>query len=163
MGGFANDCPDASGRPDWQMDLVNGGWNGIVAQRAGAKIKQIVDGTSNTILAGEKYLPPVFYETVTYRSGNPSNYGDDNPGDNSSMWQGYDKDTVRAASDDLVPLRDTAPRPEERKYVNGGDHSFGSAHNGAVNVAHADGSVHAIEFEIDPIVWEQAGNRQDGI
>jgi prepilin-type N-terminal cleavage/methylation domain-containing protein len=158
---------------DWDIsaDVLANSWNGIVCQRAGAKIRQITDGTSNTILAGEKYLPPVFYETVTYRNGNPSNYGDDNPGDNSSMWQGYDQDNVRGASGEinaagqaegLLPLQDTAPQTEALKYAQGGAHRFGSAHGATVNIAHADGSVHSVAFEVDPLVWNALGSRHDG-
>jgi prepilin-type processing-associated H-X9-DG protein len=144
-------------------DVAMASWNGIVAQRAGAKLRQITDGTSNTVLAGEKYLPPIFYDTVSYLTdNNPSSYGRDNPGDNSSIWQGYDQDTVRGASDDLLPLSDTTPRPEERKYAPNGAHAFGSAHSSTVNIAYVDGSVHGVEFEVDPEVWAKAGNRQDG-
>jgi prepilin-type processing-associated H-X9-DG protein len=143
-------------------DVIGSQWNGIVAQRAGAKIRQITDGTSNTVLAGEKYLPPVFYDTVSYLTdNNPSSYGRDNPGDNSSMWQGYDQDTVRAAAEDLLPLQDNIPRPEERKYYGNGRHCYGSAHTSTVNIMYADGSVRGIEFEIDPKVWDEAGNRHN--
>ncbi len=167
LGGFPN-CTTA-----WffSPQVINEEWNGIVGQRIGAKIRQITDGTSNTILAGEKYLAPVFYETPTYESGTASNYGSDNPGDNSSMWQGYDKDTIRGAGgsfdDDgrpqgLLPLRDTAPRLEELKYAPSGDKSYGSPHTSTVNVVYADGSVHGHVFEVDPIVWGELGNRHNG-
>ena len=171
--GFPECRPTPSAQSAWDVssDALASSWNGIVCQRAGAKIRQITDGTSNTILMGEKYLPPVFYETVTYKSGNPSNYGDDNPGDNSSMWQGYDQDNVRAASGEIngagqpegqLPMPDTAPQGEPLKYAQGGAHSFGSAHSATVNIARADGSVHAVQFEVDPLVWNALGSRHDG-
>ncbi len=149
--------------PAWEIsdDTLAGSWNGIVCQRAGVKIRQITDGTSNTILAGEKYLPPVFYETVTYRNGTPSNYGDDNPGDNSSMWQGYDQDTVRAVSEGKLPTHDDATRQEVNKYDEY-RHCFGSSHAAAVNMVYADGSVHAAVFDVDPLAWNALGSRHDG-
>jgi len=170
----ATDCDGRFPNCTFQVSdlLLASEWNGIVCQRIGVKIRQISDGTSNTILAGEKFLAPAFYSTPTYRNGTPTNYGDDNPGDNSSMWQGYDQDTVRGASgklgdsgqpEGLLPMRDDTPGPEPNKYpTNDARHRFGSAHTSNVNMAYVDGSVHGVEFEIDYKVWGELGNRFDG-
>ena len=157
-------------QPAWQVTdkQIAEEWNGIVCQRVGARMRQITDGASRTLLGGEKYLPPEYYETATYKS-NPigaPNYGDDNPGDNSSLWQGYDQDTVRAASDDLLPLRDDAPKAASSStavpgYAPNGNVSYGSAHPSTVNVVHADGSTHAVSFDIEPQVWNALGSRHD--
>jgi hypothetical protein len=159
QGGFPN-C-----QPQWAMDPVGDGWNGIVGQRLGVQGRRILDGTSNTIMAGEKYLPPIFYEFSRDPNENPQpqNWGDENPGDNSSMWQGYDQDTVRAASEDRPPLPDTTPQAAVYRYAfPGAEHCYGGPHTSAVNMIYADGSVHATEFEIDPQVWDELGNRQNG-
>jgi prepilin-type N-terminal cleavage/methylation domain-containing protein/prepilin-type processing-associated H-X9-DG protein len=160
--------PDCEWLPS---DLALQDFNGIVTARTGAKLRQVTDGTSNTILAGEKYLPQAFYEQVTYKTYPPDaqNYGDDNAGDNSSLWQGYDKDNVRWPSgsfDDSgrpqgrLPLRDSFPGINA--YAPGGDEAMGGPHEGAVNLVYVDGSVHAVEFEVDPLVWNSLGSRHDG-
>jgi prepilin-type N-terminal cleavage/methylation domain-containing protein/prepilin-type processing-associated H-X9-DG protein len=124
-------------------------FNGVSTDHTGAKISQITDGTSKTILAGEKCLQPRFYETGY---GDPPDWkGDD--GDNNSMYQGYDWDTTRFAGTSMLPLQDI-----ETAGIN---KNFGSAHPGALNVAFCDGSVQSIEYEIDPPVWNEYGGRED--
>jgi prepilin-type N-terminal cleavage/methylation domain-containing protein/prepilin-type processing-associated H-X9-DG protein len=165
QGGFPN-CANGLMSPN-----AYDSFNGIVTQALGAEMRQITDGTSNTILAGEKYLPVIYYNTVSLQTGdNPQQYASKNPGDNSSMWQGYDQDTIRAAAgeinDDgqpegLPPLRDSAPQ-NGIEYAPGGNHSYGSPHNSAVNMVYVDGSVHSVEFEVDLVVWGELGNRENG-
>ena len=64
------DCKDGYPNCDW----VNGdgwiadSWSGIVADRAGARIGQITDGTSKTAAAGEKWVSSYFYEVATYKT-----------------------------------------------------------------------------------------------
>ena len=41
-------------------------------------------------------------------------------------------------------------------------HSFGSAHPSGVNAVFGDGSVHAISYDIDPLVFNLLGNSADG-
>jgi prepilin-type N-terminal cleavage/methylation domain-containing protein/prepilin-type processing-associated H-X9-DG protein len=141
-------------------------WSGIVADRAGAKISQITDGTSKTAAGGEKWVSHHFYEIATYKTtGEPS----DNPADNSSMYQGFDQDTVRAISGDIdpeagqrLPHRDTEFIGSEREAGASYRLNFGSAHTSGVNMVMCDGSVQTYEFEIDRLVWNELGGRADG-
>ena len=56
---------------------------------------QITDGTSKTALVGEKSMKPLFYD-LGYGDPNDSPpYSKGNGGDNNSMYQGYDIDTIR--------------------------------------------------------------------
>jgi len=156
---------------DQSNDTINR-FTGIVTARLGAKLRQVTDGASNTIMAGEKYLPQAFYETVSYKPyivGTP-NAADDNPGDNSSMYQGYDQDTVRWPSGDFdggqpggnLPLSDSVYGANPQTYSPAGQLSLGGPHTGGVNLVYADGSVHAIEFGVDPLAWNSLADRQDG-
>jgi prepilin-type N-terminal cleavage/methylation domain-containing protein/prepilin-type processing-associated H-X9-DG protein len=158
---------------DQHDDTINR-FTGIVTARLGAKLRQVTDGTSNTIMVGEKYLPQAFYETVSHRAyviGTP-NAGDDNPGDNSSMYQGYDLDTVRWPSGSLdsagqpqgrLPLSDSVFGANPQTYAPGGQQSLGGPHAAGVNLVYVDGSVHMVEWDVDPIVWNSRADRQDGI
>ena len=136
---------------------------GIVAWRKGAEIRQITDGTANTMLAGEKYLSPRFYTNVSYDSNPEQTQADDNPGDNSSIFQGFDQDTVRFPSGSLdddgkpqgvLPLQDTDAIETPL--------AMGSAHPGSLNVAFVDGSVRGIAYDVDAPAWGGFSNREDG-
>ncbi|WP_428305761.1 DUF1559 domain-containing protein [Lacipirellula sp.] len=153
-------------------DTINA-FTGVVTARLGAKLRQFSDGASNTFMVGEKYVPEAFYENVSYRSitVGSANAGDDNPGDNSSMYQGYDQDTVRWPSGEIdnngiasgnLPLRDSQFGANSQTYAPGGHQSMGSPHAGGVNLVYADGSVHAISFDVGPLVWNGLADRQDG-
>ena len=74
----------------WDDHITSNQVKGIVARNRGASLNLIEDGTSYTIAAGEKAMDPRFYED----SDGPNNDKDDNPGDNSAMWQGLDWDSI---------------------------------------------------------------------
>jgi prepilin-type processing-associated H-X9-DG protein len=115
---------------------------GISAFRSSARMAQIVDGASKTVLVGEKFLQPRFYE-LGY--GDLPDYNKWNGGDNSSAYQGYDYDNARHEH----PMQDT-----DDETLNGdGFQRFGSAHSGAVNISMCDGSVQSIDYDIDENVW----------
>ncbi len=75
-------------------------FNGVSTRFTGVKAAQISDGLSKTALVGEKMLLPKWYETGY---GDPPDWKG-NDGDNSSMYQGYDKDNTRIIGD--VPEQD---------------------------------------------------------
>jgi prepilin-type N-terminal cleavage/methylation domain-containing protein len=114
---------------------------GVVTQYTPLRLTDITDGTSNTLLVGEKWL-------------DLGDLGQVQPGDNEGYTVGWDHDTVRDTQQPPVPDNSSQP----------GDHSqqFGSSHPGMMNAVLADGSVHAILFSIDPTVFSYLGNRQDG-
>ena len=116
----------------------------VLSQTTVAEIK---DGTSNTLLIGEKHLTPDLYTS-----------GMDG-GDNQAMLQGYDVDTVRFSqinSSSPLPLKQDTPGWQE---ING----FGSPHSAGVNFAFCDGSVHMLSYGIEFETYRRLTNRKDAL
>jgi hypothetical protein len=130
-------------------------FSGISHLRIAASIRSITDGTSKTYLAGEKYLDPESYTTGT------------SLGDNESLYAGYCTDLHRFAGviENLKLSRPpyAAPLNDHTMPADGipGSVRFGSAHSTGLNMAHCDGSVHFVAYEIDPAVHFRAGHRAD--
>lgn len=113
---------------------------GVVRHRGPVEWKDITDGTSHTLLVGDKRLNRAFL-------GQPQS--DDNEG----YTAGWDKDTIRMTR--RAPAGDFAGEGD-------GGRLFGSSHPGQINAALADGSVRSIHYQIDPVVFNYLGNRDDG-
>jgi len=120
--------------------LDTSAYYGVCFQRSTIRVSDISDGTTNTLLLGEKYLMPDAYAT--------GNVG----ADNESFYAGYNNDHYRLTY--YPPLQD---RP-------GYDHTdiFGSAHTTGCHFVFCDGSVHAISYEVDAVVFLHLGDRRDG-
>ena len=143
-------------------------WNGIVGDHSGVQMQQITDGSSRTLLTGEKWLFELYYHnaSVDAAADNETNgMAADNPGDDGSMYAGFDYDNVRACSKSLVPKRDSEYDLKSGQRDKKGDHfkdRFGSAHVAGVNISKCDGSVDTWIFEVDSFVWSSLGARNDG-
>ncbi len=115
-------------------------WSGISFLRKSVNIALIEDGTSNTILVGEKHV-----SILAYRSGL-------DVGDNEPMFSGFNNDNHRSTNPKWPFKRDGA------QFSVG---SFGSAH-ATSNFVFCDGSIHSIDYKIDPMVFRNFGSRHDG-
>ncbi|WP_227254971.1 DUF1559 domain-containing protein [Frigoriglobus tundricola] len=126
----------------------------------------ITDGTSNTLLIGEKWL-------------HPQQQGKDGGDNEPFVNAGWDEDHVRATggtynceycfgstsstavSINFVPRRNLdAPNPPSGTTI--WNELMGSPHTGGMNALMADGSVHFVAFSVDPNVWSAVGSRAGG-
>lgn len=130
------------------------GATGVCFMRSSVRPRHVVDGLSKTYFVGEKYL--------SFR--NYTNGKDD--GDDSSMFQGHDFDTVRWTCESIdfekgkygMRVFYNGPRRDgETAEVT----CFGSSHYSGWNAAFCDGSVRAIAYELDAKIHRQFGNRRD--
>ena len=104
---------------------------------------QVTDGTSKTIMIGEKVV-------------NAWHYGGGWPADDRGWTDGWDFDTVRTT---CLP-----PQPDSYwSFDYTGDlYNFGAAHPGGVNVIYADSSIRTISYDIDERLFNLLGDRRDG-
>ena len=106
----------------------------------------ITDGSSNTLLYGEKSCWSKKYTSVA------GEWWD-------GTWSfGADWPTMRGWCDGILPDN------KDRMILRGDEleHSFGSAHPGTVSVALCDGSVHSVDSNASAVTFDQLLHRADG-
>ena len=124
----------------WQAEQK--GNTGIINQRSEFTLESIRDGTSNTLMVGEKYLNPDAYTTGDFA------------GDDHSMYEGWDQDYVRWTFPPLgIYTRD---RPGYHTQGFGGPHAAGA------HFVFCDGSVRGINYGINEDTYRWLSNRADG-
>jgi prepilin-type N-terminal cleavage/methylation domain-containing protein/prepilin-type processing-associated H-X9-DG protein len=114
---------------------------GVVRYRYPTRIADILDGTSNTLLVGDKRM-------------NVGRLGQPNDDDDTGYTTGFDADVIRATN---LP-----PAPDYRAAKGDGQRRFGSSHTGGFNAVFADGSLHFLAYSIDPNVFRYLGDKSDG-
>ena len=130
------------GQTDYAAASLDGGATSVGAivycttTGSPATLNGIADGTSNTLLAGEKALNRTLIGQVQ---------GDDNEGYSS----GWDHDTMRYTSS--VPIPDPT--------TGDGQQRFGSAHPNGMNALFCDGSVHTVTYNIAQPTFAALGTR----
>jgi prepilin-type N-terminal cleavage/methylation domain-containing protein len=129
------------------------GMTGVIFQRSEIKISQITDGTTFTYLLGEKNVDANHYD-----DGNTVN-------DDQSMYNGYDKDNLRAAfawypgfEHQGKPIRPPAPDTAGVLF----EWNFGGPHPGGWVALFCDNSVRFLPYDINPDVHQNFGSRKDG-
>ena len=103
--------------------------------------RDITDGTSNTLLVGDKRL-------------NIAALGTSQDDDNEGYTAGFNEDTIRRT--------DRPPAPDYSDDEGDGEKLFGSSHPGVVLISLSDGSTKALAYTITGDVFELLGNRSDG-
>ncbi len=122
----------------WPSAALN--CTGVVCLRSEIDFAQVRDGTTNTLLFGEKSVSPDKY------------FDWQAPGDAQPMYIGYDQDVSRQTA---------TPPTQDRAGVED-CYGFGSAHPGGLNMALCDGSVRSFSYSVDATVWRNLGHRQSG-
>ena len=114
------------------------------AQGAKRRLADFTDGTSNSIAAAEKHLPP-------------TRWGSD--GGDNERWNnaGWDECVIRYHFPPKSDFDKTVPATGTLGNFNGTGtvwrRYFGSSHPGGLNAVYGDGSVHFAPFTVDAIVW----------
>lgn len=114
------------------------------------RFQQITDGASKTLVVGEKYVRSDLHDGLSWS-------------DDRGWTDGWDPDTMRSTC--FQPLGDNDPRGFENNNWYGMSTDvwyFGSAHPGTFNGVFADGSVHTIGFDVDIVLFNNLGTRNDG-
>lgn len=113
---------------------------GAVKRYEPVRIRDLTDGTSQTLVVGEKRM-------------NVALLGQPQDDDNEGYTVGWNEDTMRETG---------SPPAPDHHGPGDGDKLFGSSHPGGINAVFADGAVHFISFFIDAEVFERLGDRSDG-
>jgi prepilin-type N-terminal cleavage/methylation domain-containing protein/prepilin-type processing-associated H-X9-DG protein len=116
-------------------DVVNSGTYDRISYQ------HITDGSSNTMVIGEKRLDPRFYEIGEWH-------------DDVGWTGGWDPDSLRSTICEYGP---------DEMTEDGGiaGYRFGSPHAGGMNTGFADASVRTIGYDIDPEIFNRLGHRSD--
>jgi prepilin-type processing-associated H-X9-DG protein len=129
-------------------DSPSFGWHdvkacsGVSFERSEVQMAHVLDGASNTLLLGEKYLSPDYYFTGSCGA------------DNESMYMGFDNDIYRVTNASHRPLAD---RPGYNSTM-----AFGGPHLPGCQFAFCDGSVRLLRYGIDGTTYANLGHRKDG-
>ncbi len=152
------DCWRGRGRiPMAEFDNP-GFWNrkpilltGICGFLSEVKMADVSDGTSNTFLAGEKYINADDYHTGL------------DPGDDDNAYSGNSIDNYRWTGQNgnvqlQPPIQDIPGFT-----VDGISIPFGSAHSNGFQMSFCDGRVRMMSYSIDLEIYRRLGNREDGL
>lgn len=143
-------CGQGGGLGDWGEGksgvIVRGGYTPKVT------FETVTDGSTHTILVGEKALHPDHYNLFSIS-------------DNEGYTSGWDWDIIRWGDRDPKPRGGWpegpwTPCPDDK--ARNTETRFGAAHPGGCNFVMVDGSVKSSSFSVDALVFEQACHRNDG-
>ncbi|MCI0704116.1 MAG: DUF1559 domain-containing protein [Planctomycetia bacterium] len=138
--GYLNGAPAVHALCDYAASNLDN--TGVVRQAKVTRITDITDGTSNTLLVGDKRL-------------NLARLGQDQADDNEGYTCGWNEDTMRLTSQ--------RPQPDfigDPSFYGG--RLFGSSHLGRFNIVLADGSVRSVSYSVSQPTFKAFGEIADG-
>jgi prepilin-type N-terminal cleavage/methylation domain-containing protein len=106
----------------------------------------VLDGTSNTLMVGEKYIPIKSYAADDWGS--------------EPISRGHGWAACRRTWD--TPIPDNIAKTTPGTWDTSANERLGSAHALGINAVFADGSVHFIRYDIDVKVYRALGTRNGG-
>ena len=125
----------------WKKNSTHYNSTGISFRLSTIRIEDIIDGTSNTYMVGEKFVLSTEYTTGDYHA------------DDRSAYQGAGNDILRLTTHPA--LRDKEGFNEENCW------DFGSAHSSGWNAVFCDGSVHFMSYDLDSEIHRTNGTRHE--
>jgi prepilin-type processing-associated H-X9-DG protein len=155
---------------DWQYGSTHGvigrgnNWPDNVVRHTFASVK---DGTSNTMMIGEKFCMTQDYNGGFADDGGPFSGIDDEFSRTTATLQVggiIDKNRYGPIPPVANPHIDVVLANDSDGKSPGWESSyqFGAAHPAGINAVFADGSVHNIKYGVDPDVFNALGNMDDG-
>ncbi len=144
----------SSAKSDYAGNAGDGftAYNGILNRRGcnssvQVNIAAILDGTSNTLMVGEKQQ-------------NRRNFGGSGGDNEPYVNSGWDQDQLRWGGPSSVPEPDSQYPDESGGTI--WSSRFGASHSGVFNGVMADGSVRGFSYNINPAVFRRYCVRDDG-
>jgi prepilin-type N-terminal cleavage/methylation domain-containing protein/prepilin-type processing-associated H-X9-DG protein len=122
---------------------------GISFQRSRIRMGMVTDGSSKTLMVGEKFLDTRSYDTGT------------DTADDQCLFSGHDNDNVGYTGKITTEGRTLIPPLRDTESSTKHTFNFGSPHVEGLHVAYCDGSVRLVEYEIDDDIWIMLGGRND--
>lgn len=122
-------------------------YQGVIVRTGMAKpckVRQIVDGLSNTMAIGEKRLHVDLYQVGATH-------------DDIGWTDGWDPDIMRYTG--YPPSADALQNEDDSPAY---PYQFGAAHAAVFNAVFADGHVASIQYDIDLLTFNALGHRADG-
>ena len=132
--------------------------NGIVWTNSNCRMRDVTDGTSNTIMIGEVSWNQYY------------SYGTNNNVTRGGLWAGFHEwkrdDLVSRTVNAIFPMNASSPN------INGTNDGFGSFHKGGAQFVLADGSVKFLSENINSVnavgttpmgIYQRLGVRNDGL
>jgi hypothetical protein len=138
---------DVEGAAPTADDLATDDRTGISYQYSVIRARQVLDGTSNTFMLGEKAVSSAKY------------YDGSDTADDQCVYSGNDNDNVgftgKTEEDIYLPQPDSQPASADLKF------RFGGPHVAGFMMAMCDGSASLVSFEVDAAAFWRLGGRSD--